>query len=114
MSNMYIRPESEVTPDYNFLMGYHTGVKKKWYHGIEGIYFVFNGSWSDPEVVYRGYAINETYLDCLWDEYNEEVSDPDYDDYSEWLRQNKELVFSTLDDIIDNYEETLKYQEAIA
>ena len=103
-------------------MGYTTGVKKKWWCGIEGIYSIFNWAWSDPEIGYKGYAINEHFAtDGFWELYNEEVPAPDYKDreayakyedgFDKWLQKNKEMVFSDLDEIIENYEENIKEED---
>ena len=107
-SELYVKPLSEIKPDYNFLMGYRTGIPKEWYCGIEGVYFIWMGAWSDPYVGYKGYAIDETYLDCLWDEYNEEVKSPTEDGYPEWLRENSYRVFEVLDDMIGAYKNRIK------
>lgn len=104
----WVRPLSEVKEDYNFLMGYHIGKKQEWYRGIEGIYFIFNGEWSDPEIGYKGYAFNETYLDFMWDYYNEECEEKgieaDIDEgYTQYLQDNRWQIFEFLDGLIEDY-----------
>ena len=104
---LYIRPLAEVVESYSFLMGYTTGKQKKWYCGIEGITFIFNGAWNDPEVGYKGLAINETYLDGLWSQYGEECQEngmkATYDGYAVWMRENKDLVYEELDNLVELY-----------
>ena len=98
------RPLSEIQPDYNFLMGYHTGIPKEWYCGIEGITFIFMGCWNDPLIGYKGYAFNEPWFtDGLYDEYAEEVGDGNdtSDGFAEWLKENSYLLFESLDTFIE-------------
>ena len=112
VDGLYIRPLEEVVSDYIFLMGYWIGKQKKWYAGIEGITYIFNGAWSDPEVGYNGYAINETYLDGLWSYYQEECEENGTEvtdeGYLEYLRDNRDLVVETLDNIIEIYEDATR------
>lgn len=104
MINNIIKPLSEVKRDYNFLMGYHTGIPKMWYCGIEGITFIYMGDWNDPLIGYKDYAINEPYaIDGFWSEYQEETKRSDYDEFAVWLKEHKELLFDSLDDIINTY-----------
>ena len=105
----WIRPASEVKEDYNFLMGYTTGKPKEWYCGIEGVYFVWNGAWSDPEIIYKGYAINEpTATDSIYELYREQTGNDDPDEFAVWLQDHKEEFFDDLDMLIENYEEDNK------
>lgn len=84
---MYIRPLSEVKEDYNFLMGYYTGRQKKWWYGIENITYIFNGAWSDSEIGYKGYAINESLAcDYFWATYQDEYPAPDYKNREEYSK----------------------------
>lgn len=100
-----MRPLSEVQPDYNFLMGYHTGVEKKWYCDIEGITFIFNGCWSDPEIGYKGYAFNEPWFtDGLYQLCHEETGIDSVDKFAVWLKENKDLLIESLDAAIADYE----------
>ena len=100
-----IRPLSEVRPDYNFLMGYYTGVPKEWYCGIEGVSFIWHGAWSDPEIGYKGYAFNEpTYTDGLYSMFYEETGRDDTDEFVIWLKSNSYLLTEMLDEVIESYE----------
>ena len=103
-----IVPLSEIQPDYNFLMGYHTGVQKEWYCGIEGVTSIFMGAWSDPMIGYKGYAFNEPWFtDGLYDEFYEETGIDDVDEFAKWLKENSDLLICYLDEAIDQYEEEL-------
>ena len=95
------RPLSEIKSNYDFLMGYHVGVPKKWYCGIEGITSIFMGAWNDSLIGYKGYAFNEPWFtDGLYQEYSEEVEDDTIDGFSLWLKENSHLLTDTLDDYI--------------
>ncbi len=109
-----IRPLSEISRGWNYLMGYETGVQKEWFCGIKGISFIFMGDWNDSLVGYKGYAINEpTVTDSFWELYNEEnpaptdYKSPEYreyeDNFNEWLRERADEVKNFLDEIIENY-----------
>lgn len=101
-----MKPLSEVKPDYNFLMGYHTGVQKEWYCGIEGVTSIFMGAWNDPMIGYKGYAFNEPwYTDGLYEEFYEETKQDDVDKFAEWLKANSHLLTDTLDEAIAQFEE---------
>lgn len=113
-----MRPLAAIKPDYNFLMGYHTGVQKQWWYGIEGITSIFNEAWSDSEVGYNGYAINENdvtdyvyysikdkYEDDLADGIDcknpDEMSSNEYEEYfAAYIAANADDIKSWLDDYI--------------
>lgn len=98
-------PLSEIKPDYNFLMGYHTGVPKEWYCGIEGVTSIFMGAWNDPMIGYKGYAFNEPwYTDGLYREFYEETKIDDVDQFGKWLKERSYLLTDTLDEAIKDYE----------
>lgn len=98
----YVRPIEEVKPFYNFLMGWQEGKEQKWYCGIEGVTFIWHGDWSDPELGYKGYAINEpSATDGLYEEYCEETEHDDIDEFGKWLQENKEMLFEVLDHLIE-------------
>jgi len=107
----FICHKNEIYPDYNFLMGYNTGIPKKWWYGIEDITFIFMGAWNDPYVGYKDYAINtHTVEDAMWDMYNEDYpapsfTSPEYQTYEQnftkYMQDNREDVFNLLDCIIE-------------
>jgi len=46
-----------------------------WY-GIEGIGFIWHGSWSDPEIEYKGKRINSHIVeDTMWERFREECDE---------------------------------------
>lgn len=97
-------PLSEIQPDYNFLLGYETGVQKEWYCGIEGITSIFMGAWNDPLIGYKGYAFNEPWFtDGFYAEYAEEVEEgtDTIEGFAEWLRERSYLLTETLDEYIE-------------
>lgn len=113
----HICHKEEITPSYNFLTGYSTGIPKKWWYGIENITFIFMGAWNDPYIGYKNYAINSHLIeDSMWDRYNEEYPAPDYktqeyqkyqDAFQTYMQNNKEEIFELLDDILDNMHTTV-------
>lgn len=113
--SFYIRPLSEVKEDYNFLMGYTTGKPKEWWCGVEGITHIFNGAWSDPEIGFHGYAINENdVIDLVYsmmeEDYGEEKAKEIFDNgskYMDYIKDHVEEIKDTLDEWIDNYENTM-------
>lgn len=82
------------------------------FYGIPGIKFISHGEWSDPEVEYKGYTFNYWDIeDSLYDLFKQEF-EPYEDDlyvnrdtgevlsFEDWLNQNKDLVYSELDDFV--------------
>ena len=110
-----IQPLSNIHEDYNFLMGYTTGRIKPF---IGEVGSIFMGAWNDPLLAYKDYAVNEPYVvDGLWSLYNEEVPAPtdkeeykkyENEGYMQWLQDNIDLLYESLDSIIDAYEEEVK------
>lgn len=104
----WIRPASEVVTWHNYFMGWTEGKPERWYCGIEGVSFVWHGEWSDPEIIYKDYAINEpTATDGMYEYYREETGHDDPDEFAEWLRENKDSWFGELDELIALYEEEI-------
>ena len=69
------------------------------------------GSWNDPLIGYNGWAVNVFEIeDPMWDVYNEECPAPknyssaEYREYEnkfeDFMRENKNSIFSMLDDVI--------------
>lgn len=120
----HIKPLSEIEPEHNFLMGYTTGVEKKWWHGIEGITSIFMGAWSDPYIGYKGYALNAHLIDdAMWDLYNQERPAPDCLDreayaryegaeYDAWLQEEADSIFEMLDEYVGAYRDECRAAEA--
>ena len=54
---------------------------KNWY-GIEGISFIWNGEWSDPEIEYKGYIFNSYDIEyAFYEDWKESNSDIPFEDY---------------------------------
>ena len=114
----HICHKKEIQPDYNFLMGYTIGKPKRWWHGIEGITFIFMGAWNDSYIGYKDYAMNSHNIeDLMWDNYNYEHPAPPYnspeykeyegDNFTQYMQENAETVFTWLDYYIEQTEETI-------
>lgn len=72
-----------------------------WY-GIEGIGFIWHGSWSDPEIEYKGEVINSFIVeDTMWERYCEEQKEKgkivDEDDFGDYMRSNKSEVYELIE-----------------
>lgn len=76
-------------------------MKKETFRGLSKIEFIWNGEYSDPEIEYRGKILNYWEIeDLLWESFKENVNVADWDDenYSKWLKDNEDWVYSYLDE----------------
>lgn len=81
-------------------------IQRPLWMGIRGVYHIWNGSWSDPEVEYKGHRCNEWDLQESMYTYmkeriadGEDWGDPDNDnDFANFCRKHADMVKS---DIID-------------
>ena len=107
-----MRKLEEVPRFYNFFIGQWVGVPREWWFGIEGIYFIYMGDWSDPLIGYKGYAIDVYDVeDYFWDTYNDEYPapenfcSPEYREYEEkfgsYIKEQQDEVLGMLDDMIE-------------
>lgn len=113
----YVKPLSEVKPSYDFFSDCPTGCEEKWWYGIEGITFIYMGSWSDSYIGYKDYAINSCCIeDTMWERYNDECPAPPYQseeyrryeaDFAAYMREKRDEVFELIEDLIS---ETIKQQ----
>ena len=76
-----------------------------WY-GVDGVEFIWNGEWSDPELKYQDKIFNSHDVeDALWDDYSEECKEagkaPNEDEFDNWVLENKHLVYEYLDNLIE-------------
>lgn len=93
-----------IQPSYDIWLRCQTGVPREWYCGIEGVTFIFMGGWNDPLLGYKGYAINEPMAtDGLYSEFHEGTGLDNLDTFASWLKDNKELLFESLDYLINFY-----------
>ena len=76
-----------------------------WY-GVDGVEFIWNGAWSDPELKYQDKIFNSHDVeDALWEDYSEECKEagktPTEDEFDNWVLENKHLVYEYLDNLIE-------------
>lgn len=67
-----------------------------WY-GIENIGFIWHGSWSDPEIEYKGKRINATIVEnTMWERYRDDCemfgTNADVDRFGLYMLKNQEEV----------------------
>lgn len=95
----------ENVPKYHRnLLTSRTGITRVPYCGIEEVDFLFMGEWSDPYLGYEKYAINEPMAtNGLYSMFCEETGLDDLDSFASWLKDNKELLFESLENLIDYY-----------
>ena len=68
---------------------------KKYFYGIKGIEFVWNGEWNDPTIIYKGKTYNYYMLEnTLFDMY---VDDNPNLTFIEWMALNEYLAFEILE-----------------
>ena len=77
-----------------------------WY-GIEGIGFIWHGSWSDPEIEYKGHRINSFIVeDTMWERFKEEceelgISTNEFD-FDTYMGENAEYVYELIELAIES------------
>ena len=73
---------------------YKAPKNRPYYRGVRGVYFIFHGEWSDPEIFYKGMLVNYWEIDnALWSSYKEEgFTSEDNEEFSKWVRKNSELL----------------------
>lgn len=68
---------------------------KNWY-GIEGIHFIWNGCWNDPQIEYNGYILNSHIVeDTMWERYNEDIQEDYIEaemDFEDYMKQEADEV----------------------
>lgn len=74
-----------------------------WY-GIEDIGFIPHGSWSDPEIEYRGQRLNATIIeDTMWERFHEHCkenncnADEKLSDFVPYMREHVEDVYELIE-----------------
>ncbi len=81
------------------------------FYEIDGVEYKYNGDWSDPQIKYKGYTFNYYDLEeMLLASYKEEVSEKSINEHTktfeQFLKENPDVVYSKLEDMISNYWET--------
>ena len=69
-----------------------------WY-GIEDVGFIWHGSWSDPEIEYKGKRLNATIVeDTMWERFREECEEQgkNADDYIDYFDNHYILYYDNL------------------
>jgi hypothetical protein len=79
-----------------------------WY-GIEDVGFIWRGSWSDPEIEYKGRRINSFIVeDTMWERFREDCEElgknaDDYiDDFDVYMKDNAEYVYELIELAIES------------
>jgi hypothetical protein len=77
-----------------------------WY-GIEGIGFIWRGSWSDPEIEYKGHRINSFIVeDTMWERFREDCEELGIDtnefDFGIYMREEVEYVYELIELAIES------------
>ena len=79
-----------------------------WY-GIENVGFIWHGSWSDPEIEYKGKRINATIVeDTMWERYKEECeeqgkdTDVYIDDFDNYMKEHSDDVYELIELAIES------------
>lgn len=72
-----------------------------WY-GIKDVGFIWRGSWSDPEIEYKGKRINSTIVeDTMWERFRENCEEdgitPDEDEFELYMAANPEDVYELIE-----------------
>lgn len=109
----YAKHIDDIRERYGIFSGCVIGERQKWWYGIEGITFIFMGSWSDAYVGYKGYAINESMVsDTLWSMYKEtleetgtgkaENEEAESERFAAYVKERSDDVFEILDSIIES------------
>ena len=77
-----------------------------WY-GIEGVGFIWHGSWSDPEIEYKGKRINSTIVeDTMWERFKEDCEKdseiPTEDKFELYMMVNQDEVYELIELALGN------------
>lgn len=81
--------------------------EKKLWCNVPDVYFIWHGTWGDPEVMYKNKLFNlpmdvETPLWSQYEECCEEFGkEATYEGYAEWLENNPVNVYEVLDNLIE-------------
>lgn len=72
-----------------------------WY-GIKDVGFIWHGSWSDPEIEYKGKRINSTIVeDTMWERFREDCEEdceiPTEDKFVLYMMVNQEDVYELIE-----------------
>lgn len=102
---------STIERDFKVVNGVATFPMKEYpnWYGIEGIGFIWHGSWSDPELEYKGKVINSYIIeDSMWERFREDCeeqgknADTYIDEFDTYMKENAEYVYEFLELAIEN------------
>lgn len=91
--------------------GCYTHWEKEYFYSLKRIEYKWHGSWSDPELIYKGkhlyyYEIEE----FLYDDYKEYLIEMDtmgikpYS-FEKWIEKNKTYCYNLIDEFLDTFKE---------
>ena len=92
---------STIEKDLRTVNGVMSIVPKEYpnWYGIEGIGFIWRGSWSDPGLEYNGKVINSTIVeDTMWDRFT-------HDDDGNYIERNEKDFNTYMKDNADEVKE---------
>lgn len=85
-----------------------TAARKENFLGLPNVYIRYYNTWADPQIEYRGiiysYADVEDYMIADYEDYLDStgMSDDSYSDLSEYMRDNRNMVYDILDELYAN------------
>lgn len=93
--------------------------KNSFFYGIRGIYFIWHGAYSDPEITWHKHAFNYYDLeDTLWCVYREQCEDngtkADTDAFPAWVRTHASMAREILKNILDARKENRRLRSCAA
>ena len=81
--------------------------ENKLWCGVPDVYFIWHGTWGDPEVMYKDKLFNLP-MDVetpLWSEYEEccekNKKEATYEGFTDYVKDNCERVYEVLDNLIE-------------
>lgn len=86
------------------------GTTNCYWYGIEGIYLIWHGEWSDPEIEYNGVKINvHDVEDAMWSIYQAQIEDGELkadvnsdEDFEKFMLDNSSEVISLFCEAVEN------------
>jgi hypothetical protein len=97
---------STIERDFKMVDGKATFPMKEYpdWYGIEGIGFIWHGSWSDPEIEYKGHRMS-CYIveDTMWERFREDCeelgknADACIDEFDMYMKDNAEDVYELIE-----------------
>lgn len=77
-------------------------MNNNYYRGIRGVYMIWYGEWSDPEISYKGKVVNYYDVeDTIWEEYKEERSTDDASEFTKYCQKHAAEIKQLILDIYE-------------